>query len=101
MEIRGALRCSLLILSALVLLPLQSCAAKPPIVQIRTVEVPVPVVVALSPDLLRDCEPRYQYPASSLNVGAIVDRLDSAEVALAICRNQIALIREAQKLKPP
>lgn len=97
MRSRNAWRCSLLISSALVLPLLPACAAKQPIVRVQTVEVPVPVVVPLKPELLRDCEPRYQYPAADLNVGAIVDRLESAEVALAICRNQIAVIRESQK----
>jgi hypothetical protein len=60
------------------------------------VEVPVAVVQKLPPELTRDCEPRFTYPAGSMLVAAIVDRLEAVEAALAICRNEKALIREAQ-----
>jgi hypothetical protein len=54
------------------------------------------VVRPLPAELVRDCEPRVWYPAGSMTVGAIVDRLEAVELALAICRNEKALIRAAQ-----
>lgn len=60
------------------------------------VEVPVPVLVRFPPELTRDCDPRYRYPADDLTVEAAIDRLEAVEIALAICRNQLELIRAAE-----
>lgn len=75
---------------------LAGCASSPPAVETRTVEVPVPVVKPLPAELTRDCAPRYLYPAGDLTVRAIVDRLEAVEIAIAICRNQLELIRAEQ-----
>jgi hypothetical protein len=61
------------------------------------VKVPYPVVEKLSDELTRDCEPRYRYPSSAMTVEAVKDRLEAVEDALAICRNEKALIRAGQK----
>lgn len=75
---------------------LAGCASSPPVTETRTVEVPVPVVKPLPAELIRDCAPRYLYPADDLTVRAIVDRLEAVEIAIAICRNQLELIRAEQ-----
>ena len=81
----------------LVLLSLAACAGAPRVVtKTVTVEVPVPVVQRLAPELLRECTARVVYPAGSLTVGAIVDRLEAVEDALAICANQVAVIAAGQ-----
>lgn len=59
-------------------------------------EVPVPVVEKIDPSLTKDCDPKYRYPAESMKVRHIKDRLEATEDALAICRNQLELIRAAQ-----
>jgi hypothetical protein len=56
----------------------------------------VPVLKALPPALIKDCEPRYRYGASDITVEAVLDRLEAVEVALAICRNQLELVRSVQ-----
>jgi hypothetical protein len=60
------------------------------------VEIPVPVLKPLPAELTRDCEPRYLYPQGDLTVEAALDRLEALEIANAICRNQLELIRAAQ-----
>lgn len=61
-----------------------------------TVEVPIPVVKPLPAEILRDCDPRYRYASDDMTVEAVIDRLEAVEVALAICRNQMELVRAAQ-----
>jgi hypothetical protein len=61
------------------------------------IEVPAPVLVALDSELTRDCEPRTGVPASGkLPIGDVLERLAAVEDALALCRNQLTLIRTAQ-----
>lgn len=90
-------RCSMLTSSVLALLLLAACATPPRVVtKTVTVEVPVPLVKPIDPKLTADCEPRYQYPATSMRVRALRDRLIALELALGFCRNQLELIRASQ-----
>lgn len=61
----------------------------------KTVEVPVPILKPLPQELTKDCVPRYLYPAD-ITIEAVLDRLEATEIALAICRNQLELIRAGQ-----
>lgn len=48
--------------------------------------------------LLTDCTPKFLYPQTDkLTVEQVTERLHAVEDALAICENQIQLIKEAQK----
>lgn len=67
-------------------------------VRTETVTVEVPVRVPIDAKLLAECQPRYLYPQTDkLTVEQVVDRLEAAEAANAICNNQMELIRAAQK----
>jgi hypothetical protein len=55
----------------------------------------VPVLKPLPAELTKDCAPRYLYADNDLTVEAVIDRLTAVEIALAICRNQLELIRAA------
>lgn len=57
---------------------------------------PVPVVEKIDQSLTKDCEPKYRYPRESMKIKHMKDRAEAAEDALAICRNQLELIRAAQ-----
>lgn len=86
------------IFSGFALLLLCACGQTLPVIQTKTVEVKVPVVVPIDQRLLLACKARYSFPdADRLTVEAAADRLTAAEGALAICNNQIELIRAAQK----
>lgn len=73
------------------------CADSPK-VAIKTVvqEIPVPTVKPLPPELVKDCEPKYLYPVGDITIEGLLDRLEAVEIALAICRNQMELVRAAQ-----
>ena len=66
------------------------------VTETKTVQVPIPVIEKVDPRLIQDCEPRYMYPKDSMTVEAVTDRLAAVEDALAICRNDKALIRHHQ-----
>lgn len=84
------LLCALLVLSA--------CGNAPQVVyRDRAVEVPVPVVQPLDPRLTADCPARTDVPQTGpLTVRQALDRLAAVEDALATCRNQVAVMREAR-----
>lgn len=97
MRTLGVLRSWRAISSLCALSLLAGCATEPrTVTRTVTVEVPVPVVKPLPSELTRDCQPRVNYPDTSMTVEAIVDRLQAVEDALAICRNEKALIRALQ-----
>lgn len=77
---------------------LSGCAAHGKVVyRDRTIEVPVPVIQPVPAELLRGCQPRTSVPARGvLTVGDVFERLDAVEVALAMCANQIEIIRARQ-----
>lgn len=75
---------------------LAGCASGPKVGPTTVVDNPEPVVEKIDPRLVKDCEPRYLYPAGSMSIAAITDRAAAVEDALAICRNQLELIRAAQ-----
>jgi len=75
---------------------LAGCKSAPPAVRTEFVNVPVPVVKKLADELTRDCVPVVNYKADRMTVGDVVERLAAVEDALAICRNEKALIRAAQ-----
>jgi hypothetical protein len=60
------------------------------------VEIPTPVVTHLPAVMTKDCAPQYRYPADDVTIAAVLDRLEAVEIALAICRNQLEVIRAAQ-----
>jgi hypothetical protein len=66
------------------------------ITETKVVKLPVPVIEKIDPGLIQDCEPKYLYPKDSMTVEAITDRVAAVEDALAICRNDKALIRYHQ-----
>jgi hypothetical protein len=67
-------------------------------VRTETVEVKVPVKVPIDPRLLADCAAHYLFPQTDkLTVGQAADRLHATEDALALCANQIQLIKETQR----
>lgn len=77
---------------------LSACETTPPPVRSETVEVKVPVKVPVDQRLLADCTPKYLYPQTDkLTVEQALDRLNATEAALAMCANQIELIKAAQK----
>lgn len=58
----------------------------------------MPVKVPVDQRLLADCTAKYLYPsADKLTVENAIDRLHATEDALALCNNQIQLIKDAQK----
>jgi hypothetical protein len=57
------------------------------------VEIPVPVLREFPAEITADCVPRYLYPVGEMTVGAVLDRLEAVEIALAVCRNQLEVIR--------
>lgn len=57
---------------------------------------PVPVVEKIDQSLIKDCVPRYRYPPESMKIEHIKDRVEAVEDALAICRNQLELVRACQ-----
>lgn len=59
----------------------------------------MPVVRPLPQELLRPCVPRYMYPDGDLSIAAVIDRLEAVEMALAVCANQIEVIRSMQEQK--
>lgn len=60
----------------------------------------VPVVQALPNELVADCPPSFEYdPARPVTVRDLVDRLDAVEDALAICRRNLALLRELPRVE--
>lgn len=75
---------------------LSGCETAPQATRISSVDLPQPVVEKIDPALIKDCEPRYRYPVASMKVQHLKDRLEAAEDALAICRNQLELIRSGQ-----
>ncbi len=75
---------------------LAGCASERVVTRVEVKELPVPVVEKIDPSLTKDCEPKYRYPASSLKIRDIKDRLAATEDALAICRNQLENIRAGQ-----
>lgn len=80
-----------------VLLLLAGCVSEPEVVvKTVTVKVPVPVLEKLDSKLLVECVARYQYSPFHLSVRAMRERLEAVEDALAMCANQIELIRAAQ-----
>ncbi len=78
------LACALVLLTA--------CASEPQVKTV-TVEVPTPVIQKVPSALTKDCQPRYLYPETDITVQAVLDRLEAVEIALAICRNQLELIK--------
>jgi hypothetical protein len=44
-------------------------------------------------EITADCVPRYLYPSDDVTVGAVLDRLEAVEIALAECRNKLEVIR--------
>lgn len=60
----------------------------------RVVNNPVYVPISIDAAFSADCPPDYQVPpAGVLLVGDALQRLDSVEAALALCRLQLAKIR--------
>lgn len=92
----NAMRCSTLTSSLCVLGLLTACANERVVTKTEYVEVPVPVVEKIEESLTKDCEPKYRYPVESMKVRHLKDRAEAAEDALAICRNQLELIRSGQ-----
>lgn len=80
------------------LLSLAGCANEPRVVyRDRTIEVPVAVVEKTDPRLTADCAPRTDLPPDGpLTIRAMKERLAAVEDALAICRNDKALLRATQ-----
>lgn len=62
---------------------------------------PVPVIRPLPADITKDCEPRYTYPQDDITVESLADRAEALEIALAICRNQLEVIRALQAAQAP
>lgn len=58
--------------------------------------VETPVIVKLDAALIADCAPLFAYRGQRVTVGDALERLKAVEVALALCRNQLAAIRDAQ-----
>lgn len=79
---------------------LASCADTKIVTETVTVEVKVPVYVPLPAELLKACEPRFRYPKDSMPVGAIEDKVDALEDALAMCNNDKELILSKQPKLP-
>lgn len=75
---------------------LTGCASAPVATTTEYVEIPVKVVEKLDPKLIADCDPKQIYPATKLKFKDMKKRLDAVEDALAICRNQLELLRAAQ-----
>lgn len=68
----------------------------------RIVQVPVPVQTPLRSELTTDCPPSYNYPAKGpLTVLMLMTRLDSVELALELCRDQMDDIRALQPIPQP
>lgn len=73
---------------------LVACASERIVYRDRTVEVPVPVIQPVPAELLKPCAPRTDVPyAGSLTIAQVLDRHAAVEDALAMCWNQIELIR--------
>lgn len=90
-----------LILSACVLSTLGACETAPKVVtEYVPVEVQVPVVVKIDPDLLKPCIVRYRYKPTGMPIADMRERLAAVEDALAICWNQIENIAAAQNAPP-
>lgn len=54
----------------------------------------MPVVEKLDERLTQDCEPRTGVShEGALTVGDALERLEAVELALALCRNQLGVIR--------
>lgn len=75
---------------------LPACGTPRVVTKTVPVEIPVPVLKALPAEITKDCPPRYVYPAGDLTIEALIDRALALEIALAICRNQLEIIRAAQ-----
>lgn len=102
MRSRIANVCSTLILSGCALSTLGGCASAPAVAQKpEAVPIPVPVVKKVDASLLKPCEVRYRYRPDGMPVRDIWERLGAVEDALAICANQIELIRAAQDAPAP
>jgi hypothetical protein len=62
----------------------------------ETVSVKVPVLVPLPDDLLELRAPRFLYPADSMPIAALEDKIEGLELALGECNNDKELIRAKQ-----
>lgn len=100
MRTRNALRCCAWILSAYVLTGLASCGSTKVVTRTVTVEVKVPVFVPLPDELVQVRFPRFLYPADSLPIAALDDKIEALELALGQCNNDKELIRAAQPKLP-
>lgn len=89
-------------LCALGMLLLSACTPQTQIVyKDQIVKEPVPTLVPLDPKLTADCQPLVPLPASGkLTILALMNRLDSVEMELAICREDLSDIRDLQPPKP-
>lgn len=76
--------------SALSSILLAGCGTVQYVDRPRTVEVKVPVVAPIPPELIADCQPT---PLAGTTVGAALDRLASTEDCLATMRSQAAQLR--------
>lgn len=86
------------LISLLALATLTGCASEPPVVyRDRLVEVPLPVRAKIDPQLVADCEPRYDPPqAGPLPVDSALQRLAAVEDALEMCRQQLEALRQVK-----
>lgn len=85
-------------LCVLVMLGLSACTPQTQIVyRDKVVKEPVPTFVPLSSALTADCQPVVLLPsAGKLTVLDLMNRLDSVELELAVCRDELADIRALQ-----
>jgi hypothetical protein len=75
------------------------CSTTPTVVyKDRIVEVPGPPVPAnINPELIKDCPPSTEVPASGpLPLSAVLDRLSAVENALALCRFHAEQLRNTK-----
>lgn len=81
----------------LIALLLAGCCDTKVVYKDHVVEKPVPVFKSVPADLLTPCTARTAVPPTGpLTVAATLERLDAVEIALAMCANQIELIRDKQ-----
>lgn len=76
---------------------LSACANAPLAYRDRAVEAPVPVYKPIKADLIKPCVAHTSVPMQGpLPLADVFERLDAVEIALALCANQIELIRDQQ-----
>ena len=77
---------------AAVILP-TGCATPPKVIdRPRVVEIKVPVIQPVDPELTKDCEPQFQYGEQIL-VSDLISRLVAVEACRAQLSDQLAKIR--------